>query len=226
VAQLNPAVSTFVAVSTDHRLLLCSPVGIPFRRHPRQLLSRHEDNDNSPQALLLAAQDFCDLVDILERVHTECGLVHRDLGWGNFFRNEAGNQMFLSDWSTAVPAYTEDHFSGALQLAPDHILKVLKEDRAARYTAQYSDDLEMVVKAVYGRSMVDFVMIETTQDLDKLFSFWESALKPSRWQRMLTAARACDYESLKHLITSEAGLVSETPDEQPAKSSQLGVTRQ
>jgi len=209
VAKLGSAVSKLVAVSADHRLLLCTPVGRPFKRHPRQLLSRHDDNDDSPPFLLPAAEDFCDLVDILKQVHTKSHLVHRDLAWGNFFRNEA-NQMFLNDWSTAVPAKSHVQFSGALQLAPDHILKALKEDPAAEYTAQFSDDLEMVVKAVYGRSVVDFETIARTGDAGQLLSLWESALQRPGWQSMLKAARVSDYEKLKQLISTEADLRRES----------------
>jgi len=148
---------------------------------------------------LATADDFCQLVDILEKVHKQHRLVHRDVRLSNFFRCQDTGKVFLNDWGCATEEGAKVKFSGALQYAPAGVLKCWRSNQT--YGPTFAHDLEMVVKSVFhALSITTFEEICAEEDTGVIIGFWERHLTPSIWSSMLAAARDEDYETLKKQI--------------------------
>jgi macrodomain Ter protein organizer (MatP/YcbG family) len=103
--------------------------------------------------------------------------------------------VFLNDWGAAVAVDKDTEFEGALQHAPNKILACW--EHKTKYKPAFSDDLEMIVRSVFHSVfMVAFREIEAEQRPEILRTFWKRHLAPPLWQRMVQAARACDYATL------------------------------
>ncbi|KAL6041644.1 Protein kinase domain-containing protein, variant 2 [Balamuthia mandrillaris] len=83
--ELAPRVPLLVASSKEQLVLLLHPVGIKFVSRINQV--------NSTTLSLADANDFCQLIDILDQVHSKFNLVHRDVKLANFFKSQDNNQV-------------------------------------------------------------------------------------------------------------------------------------
>ncbi|KAL6054798.1 hypothetical protein QOT17_017169 [Balamuthia mandrillaris] len=145
------------------------------------------------------ADDFCQLVNILEQVHRNYGLVHRDVRLSNCFRHPATGMVFLNDWGCATKARKKVKFSGALQFAPEHVIQCWHLNET--YEPTFADDLEMVVKSVFQTLFfITFEEIRAEKEAEKIIKFWHYHLTPTIWSSMLAAAQKEEYESLKAQI--------------------------
>lgn len=113
--------------------------------------------------------------------------------------------MFLNDWGCAATTTRPTTFRGALRHAPAHILKALDgQGIDATYVAKPEDDLEMVVKVVFELMNLGlYSQIALVNEPGEILAFWNTHLVDGAkglWQKMLSAANACEYASLKSLI--------------------------
>jgi len=173
--------------SNDNTALILTPIG------------KHFFGTDPGQSLPLATWNhFADLVNLLEFVHVYANLVHRDIKLSNFFqRSDNPNEILLNDWTCAVQIGVSTTFEGALPLAPDGVLQLLKNNSKATYTPKAEDDLEMVVKCFFQRVCNStFGLVAGNNKVSDLIDFWNLHLQPVAWQRALTAARNLDYQGL------------------------------
>jgi hypothetical protein len=86
---------------------------------------------------------------------------------------------------------------GALQIAPDEVLKTL----GRKITCKAEHDLEMFVKAVFWRChLPDYTDILAEKSPERLLAFWNRWLALPPWPRLVGAARACDYDTVGELL--------------------------
>ncbi|KAL6076298.1 SAM domain (Sterile alpha motif) domain containing protein, variant 2 [Balamuthia mandrillaris] len=192
VQDLVPSVPTLVADDEEQLVLLLSPVGGHFA-------SRLSHCTNHNTTMLAMADDFCQLVDILEQVHHNYGLVHRDVRLSNCFRHLDTGTVFLNDWGCATKVGKKVKFSGALQYAPEHVVQCWHLNKT--YESTFAHDLEMVVKSVFQTLFfTTFEEIRVEEKAEKIIKFWRYHLAPTIWSSMLTTAQKGDYESLRKQI--------------------------
>jgi hypothetical protein len=157
---------------------------------------------------------FENLIRVLEKAHKDANLVHRDIKLSNFFEKEKGGnvgtlkivfsepifhsfQILLNDWTFAMRIGEKTEFEGAMSVAPDDILELLVEDRYTVYPVEAWHDLEMVVKTVFQSQCSEVCAeIRTSTNPKEILAFWQYHLQPKMWQKMLQAARKCDYNGL------------------------------
>jgi len=198
VANLVPLVPKLIACDTGQLVLLLSPVGDNFASRLSHF-TYPNIHDAGHQTTVATADDFCQLVNILEKVHKDYKLVHRDVRLSNFFRCLDTGTVFLNDWGCATEVGVKVKFSGALQYAPDGVLECWRLNQA--YEPAFAHDLEMVVKSVFHTlSITTFEEICAEVDVDNIIAFWKCHLTPSIWSSMLAAAQNEDYETLKKQI--------------------------
>ncbi|KAL6073720.1 SAM domain (Sterile alpha motif) domain containing protein [Balamuthia mandrillaris] len=197
VQDLVPSVPKLVADDEEQLVLLLSPVGGHFASRLSHCTNRNTSHDR--QTMLAMADDFCQLVNILEQVHHNYGLVHRDVRLSNCFRHLDTGTVFLNDWGCATKVGKKVKFSGALQYAPEHVIQCWHLNKT--YEPTFAHDLEMVVKSVFQTLFfTTFEEIRVEEKAEKIIKFWRYHLAPTIWSSMLTTAQKGDYESLRKQI--------------------------
>ena len=150
--------------------------------------------------LIVCRANFRELIELLKRVHTQTGLIHRDVTIFNVF--QFNDHIMLNDWGCAATMGVETVFSGNTTFAPQYILEkiILQGNKAVRHTPTPKDDLEMVLKLFYLRINVYGCLIPpdhtSIDDIREIYSFWEEQFRPSVWTNLAEVARKSDYESL------------------------------
>lgn len=181
------------------KVLLLNPEGKPFACSATEQQCAAAGGEGP---LLTSSAHFCLLVDVLQFLHTYPKLGHRDVKLSNFFAFD-GDSILLNDFGSSAPLGARTYFCGALQNAPLECVDAWKSN--SLYEVKASDDLEMVVRAIFQRvSPQIYAVIQGSRDGDYLIRFWRKYTSGQPWQNMLQAASLCDYNQLKKLISELA----------------------
>jgi hypothetical protein len=108
-------------------------------------------------------------------------------------------EIFLNDWGCATIIGEVTAFSGALKLAPDHVLRkmVSQKNLSAPYKVSQADDLEMIVKCLFMRLNYEFFTSPyLTSEPNELLKFWELQLAPPFWRNLVYLARSMKYDEM------------------------------
>jgi hypothetical protein len=121
--------SPVLAIGEESPFILMRPVGLPWLCDGNEFddvvvrYNRSGQLTNYPPPAVLTAHHFIQLIDILEKVHSQ-DIYHRDVSITNFFCHAAQpDSVFLNDWSHSVIFKPNPALSVNLQRSPhaDHI---------------------------------------------------------------------------------------------------------
>eukprot|EP01118_Nematostelium_gracile_P013194 TRINITY_DN4957_c0_g1_i1.p1 TRINITY_DN4957_c0_g1~~TRINITY_DN4957_c0_g1_i1.p1 ORF type:complete len:609 (-),score=105.51 TRINITY_DN4957_c0_g1_i1:136-1962(-) len=198
IPSLNGLTPTVVGVSQDELTLLLTPVGLPFVTYQDEIpLS----DDLKGKKIWATKDHFIQLIDILERLHKDLEMVHRDLKLDNWFSQENSGPVFLNDWGSAALIGKSTSFTGCLELAPEDVLQAVIDKK--EYTPQPAHDLQMVVKCVWASSHLRYKLPRDHDIITRagqLITFWTLRLSPPAWKEMIGFAQNCQYEKVKRCI--------------------------
>lgn len=99
IESVVPRVPRLIARDDQGLVLLLQPVGVQFAS---RLSHFDPQKETTIQRVVATADDFCQLVDILQTVHGQHNFVHRDVRLPNFFRDQESGMVFLNDWGCAT----------------------------------------------------------------------------------------------------------------------------
>lgn len=184
-----PNVAQLEAETTsDPMAILLSPIGVHFIGTPAT---------QDTKAVFRMCHFVC-LIDTLYAVH-KLGIIHGDVKPSNFFQYKSDpDKLFVNDWSSAqwIERDEQTSFSGTRLYATEQYLR-----DPNHYSPAPLQDLEAAVKSLYVVMHSEifysqFYNKEQCEDRGRILAFWERALVPEHWQRLLDAARRCDYSTM------------------------------
>ncbi len=136
-------------------------------------------------------EDIAGLVSLLEVIHTQLHIVHRDIKPQNMFKRQNDGKIFLNDWGSAVSIQ-----SGALVNWEGTTLFYNRPDQ---HVPSPTDDLIALARASYLMIYNDMYSgdIYNKQEIQV---FWENTFRRTEiWSHILQESRACNYPLLKVL---------------------------
>ncbi len=136
-------------------------------------------------------EDIAGLVSLLEVIHTQLHVVHRDIKPQNIFKRQNDGGIFLNDWGSAVLIQ-----SGVLVDWEGTTLFYNRPDNG-QHVPSPMDDLIALARAAYLMIYNDMYSgdIHNKQEIQV---FWESTFRRTEiWSTILLESRACNYPLLK-----------------------------
>jgi len=142
------------------------------------------------------------IVDTLQIVHKQTGIIHRDLRKYNLLRDDAGN-IIISDWGFSVKNKEKANFAGALECAGDDLLNnIMNGQKLICYKPHM--DLLCFVRTIYlmiHQPKIDRLPFSVDKDIEieayKIHEFWSQNGTSDFWENIKEHAMNLRYSELQ-----------------------------
>ena len=147
---------------------------------------------------IVRGSDLAQLVRLLQLVHTEMNLVHRDLKPDNIVvRN---GEIYLLDWGTATKANKITSYAGTPGF---RVSRPVHTDRGMSHKPSPADDLLQLARAAYCMLFdIPPPSVDVCPTLDAEDEEWNNRFNSSIWIRIVSVCRVCEYSELADLFES------------------------